>query len=64
MFGSRWRASLILTAVAALFLALLVAPNEAAGSQTAGAGRFEAKGTPSIAGRTNGEVVDEPNGPD
>jgi len=54
MFGSRWRASFILTAVAALFLALLVAPADSAGARQVDADRLRVKDNLSVAGTVNG----------
>ena len=51
---SRWRASVIITAVTALLLALLVAPADSAGARQVKADSFEAKGNLSVAGTVNG----------
>jgi hypothetical protein len=52
--GSRWRASVTITAVAALLLALLVAPADSAGARQIEADRFKAKDNLSVAGTVNG----------
>ena len=54
LFGSRWRASVIITAVTALLLALLVAPADSAGARQVDADRFKAKDNLSVAGTVNG----------
>ena len=54
LFGSRWRASVIITAVTALLLALLVAPADSAGARQVDADSFKAKDNLSVAGTVNG----------
>jgi len=54
LFGSRWRASVTITAVAALLLALLVVPADSAGARQLEADRFKAKDNLSVAGTVNG----------